>query len=294
MKIVKIYGGLGNQMFQYAFARRLSSSLADEVFIDSSALEGDSVHNGFELGRLFGICLPEAREEDVDRLSVRAEGLWNRLRRKYFTKRTHVIDRKFGYQPELFDLAGDRYFEGYWQSEKYFSGMSEEIRRAFEFEPPLSERNVETLRSLRRPVASIHVRRGDYLKYPNLNICTDAYYARAIRAVSSASGIASFLVFSDDIPYCEAKLDLGGARAVFVDWNRAGDSWQDMAMMASCDCHVIANSSFSWWGAWLDPKPSKRVLAPAVWNRREIQDEDRYYSFTFGDVIPSSWERIAL
>jgi hypothetical protein len=294
VKIVKIYGGLGNQMFQYAFARSLAARTGDQVFIDRSGLEDDRVHNGFELEGVFGIGLPEARPEDARRLSSQPTGLIGRFRRKYLTKRSHVIDRKFGFQPELFELEGDRYFEGYWQSEKFFEPIAELVREDYRFRRELSDRNLALLRDLPRPIASVHVRRGDYLKYPNLNICTPDYYLRGIEAMRADGGTASFMVFSDDIGYCRSTLGLAEDEAAFVDWNTGEESWQDMAMMARCDRHIIANSSFSWWGAWLDPLPGKRVIAPSVWNRREIDCKDRYYSFSFGDIVPPSWERVAL
>jgi hypothetical protein len=292
MKIVKIYGGLGNQMFQYAFARSLAASCRDELRIDSTALRGDRLHNGYELERVFGIDMPEAPEREVDRLSVRPKGFLSRARRKYLTKRTHIIDRKYGYQPELLARDGEAYFEGYWQSEKYFAGSADEIRRRFAFKNPLSARNLALLEELPRPIASLHVRRGDYLKYANLDICTRGYYERAIESIGPE--ITSFIVLSEDPEYCRSILRLGGKAAAFVDWNRGLDSWQDMALMSRCDHHVIANSSFSWWGAWLNPSGRKRVIAPSVWNRREIKDDDRYYSYTFDDVVPASWERASV
>jgi hypothetical protein len=293
MKIVKIYGGLGNQMFQYAFALSLAASGRDDVFLDGSGLAGDTIHNGFELDRLFRLALPIARIEDVRRLSDAPTSLIGRFRRKYLSKKSHVIDRIFGYQPVLFDLPGDLYFEGYWQSEKYFKAIEGLIRERLAFARPLDARNEELLASLPRPIASVHVRRGDYLKYPNLDLCTPAYYRRAIEAVC-LGGLGSLLIFSDDSEYCKSELRPIGVPTTIVDWNTGPESWQDMAMMSRCDRHVIANSSFSWWGAWLDPDPSTRVLAPSVWNRREIRDTDRYYSFRFDDIVPEGWERVAI
>lgn len=295
MKIVKINGGLGNQMFQYAFALSLKAAKpGEEVLIDASACRAESVHNGFELERVFSAALREASAEDVDRLSIRPTGFINRARRKYLTKRSHRIDKKFGYQPELLDLDGETYYEGYWQSEKYFLALEDEIRKAYSFKLPLAEMNLALLRELPRPIASVHVRRGDYLKYPNLNICTSTYYSRAISALAAGTKIGSFLVLSEDADYCRSILDFGSMPAAFVDWNMGLDSWQDMAIMSLCDHHIIANSSFSWWGAWLDRKPGKRVIAPAIWNRREIEGKDHYYSYTFGDIVPSTWERAAI
>lgn len=294
MKIVKIYGGLGNQMFQYAFARSLASRSKDEVLIDPSGLEGDRVHNGFELERVFVVALFQADRRDVDRLSSRPRGLIGRFRRKYLTKPSHVIDRKYRYQPELFELEGDRYFEGYWQSEKYFVHIEEQVRGDFRFTLELDERSLSVLRDLPRPIVSVHVRRGDFLKYPNLNICTPSYYNGAIADLRAKGQAGSFLVFSEDPEYCRRELQTGGVRTVYVDWNVGEDSWRDMALMSMCDHNIIANSSFSWWGAWLGSKKAGRIIAPSVWNRRELCDTDRYYRFSFEDVVPASWERMPI
>lgn len=294
MKIVKIQGGLGNQMFQYAFALALAASGRDEVFLDPSCLEGDSVHNGFELSRLFAPALPLASIEDVRRLSDSPTSIIGRVKRKYFSKRTHFIDRKFGYQPEVFEFPGDTYFEGYWQSEKFFKPIEGEIRNRLAFARALDDRNEELLASLPRPVASVHVRRGDYLKYPNLDICTPEYYERAAGEMAREPGMKSLLVFSDDAEYCRERIRLGGAPVTIVDWNTGSESWQDMAMMARCDRHIIANSSFSWWGAWLGAAKDKAVVAPSIWNRRQVRDRDRYYRFSFDDIVPASWRRAAI
>ena len=294
MKIVKIHGGLGNQMFQYAFALRLAAEGRDEVCIDTGGFDDQPAHNGFELGRLFSVSLPEAPREVVKRLAIRPMGILNRVRRKYLTKRSHIIDRKFGYQPELLSLEGDAYFEGYWQSEKYFAPIAAEIRSAFTFRQALAKRNEGILAAADRPLVSVHVRRGDYVTHDNLNLCSPRYYENAARALAEA-GIEPprYLVFSDDAEYCRRELGSSMAGALVVDWNRGSESWQDMAMMAACDLHIIANSSFSWWGAWLDEKPGRRVIAPGIWNRRELYDRDHYYSYTFGDIVPESWERAA-
>jgi hypothetical protein len=294
MKIVKIYGGLGNQMFQYAFALALAATGRDEVFLDPSGLEGDNVHNGFELGRLFALALPLAGTDDVRRLSDSPTSVIGRVKRKYFHKRTHFIDRRFGYQPELFEIAGDIYYEGYWQSEKYFKPIEGEIRKRLSFAPSLEDRNEELLASMPRPIASVHVRRGDYLKYPNLDICTPGYYERAIEEMARDPGIGSLLVFSDDAEYCRTRIRVGGAPARIVDWNNGAESWQDMAMMIRCDSHIIANSSFSWWGAWLGAARGGVTIAPSIWNRRQIRDRDRYYRFSFDDIVPASWRRAAI
>ena len=291
MKIVKINGGLGNQMFQYAFAKSLESETGDEVYLDKSAYDKNLIHTGFELERIFFSGFKNANASDIKRLCVSPEGLLNRMRRKYFTKKSHFIDRKFNYQPEVFKLKGDRYFEGYWQSEKYFLSIEKKMREDFQFRLPLSKVNEELFQKIPGPISSIHIRRGDYLAHDNLNIVSTDYYMRAIKRMMEY-GIITFLVFSDDIEYCKKIFDHLKDTFVFVNWNIGENTWQDMAMMSYCDSNIITNSSFSWWGAWLNNRTGKHVIAPKPWNRRELIDSDKYYTYTFGDVVPQTWERV--
>lgn len=294
MKIVKIYGGLGNQMFQYAFALELEQRRGEPVYLDLSGFEDYGLHNGFELERVFGIQTRVAPPDIVRRLSVPSSGLVNRFRRKYLTKKTHFIDRYFGYYPAVFDREGDCYYDGYWQSEKYFVDVEEAVRRVFRFREGLGERNEALLQDLPGPRVSLHVRRGDYLKSENLNVCTPAYYEAALAELRASIPIRSILVFSDDISWCRENLQLEAQTTAYIDWNTGLESWRDMALMTRCDHHIIANSSFSWWGAWLNPRMSKRVFAPRPWNMREINNTDHYYSYSFSDIIPASWERVGI
>ena len=157
MKIVKINGGLGNQMFQFAFYKALQHSNNNEVFIDLSAYQGKQfqdginlLHNGFELPELFSITYQEVPLKDVKKLSTQPTNLLNRVLRKYFTKKTHFIDKNFGFNEELISkpLPSNIYLEGYWQTEKYFSHIKDEILRDFSFKTPLSKKNLEVLEEL--------------------------------------------------------------------------------------------------------------------------------------------------
>lgn len=292
MRIVKILGGLGNQMFQYAFSRELEKRSGEPVLLDLSSYEGYGLHHGYELERVFGIQAACAGLEDVDRLATRPLGLFSRARRKYFTKPSHFIDRYFGYYDKVFSRTGDTYYDGYWQSEKYFSSVRNDMRAAFSFSGGLGHDNEEALAALPPPRLSVHVRRGDYLKSVNQSVCGKDYYLRALDAALSSGGVASVVFLSDDPAWCRENLSGVSLPVAYVDWNRGQDSWRDMAIMSRCDHNVIANSSFSWWGAWLNPNPQKRVYAPAIWNRRQVATSDRYYSFTFDDIVPASWIRI--
>ena len=311
MKIVKINGGLGNQMFQYAFYKALQHSNNNEVFIDLSAYQGKQfqdginlLHNGFELPDLFNITYQEAPLNDVRKLSTQPTNLLNRVLRKYFTKKTHFIDKNFGFNKELISkpLPSNIYLEGYWQTEKYFSHIKDEILRDFSFKTPLSKKNLEVLEEAGTETASIHIRRGDYLKTQTLNVCSKDYYLNAIKLLFSKVNPKSILVFSDDIPWCKSDLKLeeyitnilklNNIKIFYIDWNTGKDSYQDMQLMSKCKYHIIANSSFSWWGAYLDPNPEKIVIAPSIWNLRELNPSiDRYYKNSYTDIIPTSWIR---
>lgn len=311
MKIVKINGGLGNQMFQFAFYKALQHSNNNEVFIDLSAYQGKQfqdginlLHNGFELPELFSITYQEAPLKDVKKLSTQPTNLLNRVLRKYFTKKTHFIDKNFGFNEELLSkpLPSNIYLEGYWQTEKYFSHIRDELLKDFSFKTPLSKKNLDILEDAGTETASIHIRRGDYLKTQTLNVCSKDYYLNAIKLLFSKANPKSILVFSDDIPWCKSDLKLeeyitnilklNNIKIFYIDWNTGKDSYQDMQLMSKCKYHIIANSSFSWWGAYLDPNPEKIVIAPSVWNLRELNPSiDRYYKNSYNDILPSSWIR---
>jgi hypothetical protein len=303
MKIVKVAGGLGNQMFQYAFARALEVRSGEDVYLDTSTYEYMPAHNGFELDRLFAVQYRLAREEDIRRLGTRPRSFFSKLRRKYFTKRTHYIDRSFRYDPYVFALGGDRYLEGYWQSEKYFAPIADRLRQEFHFISDPGPQNWqilgETIQQLdaktsrQRALVSVHVRRGDSLRQPETQVCTEAYYRNALGLAKQQFIRPHFLVFSDDLSWCRTHLDLEKGDATFVDWNRGADSWRDMWLMSRCSGHIIANSSFSWWGAWLDPHPDKLVIAPARWSFSE-QRVFAYYRYDFRDIVPESWVRVPI
>jgi hypothetical protein len=293
MKIVKISGGLGNQMFQYAFARELEWRTMDEVYLDISTYNYQHAHNGFELAKIFPIQYRKAKEEDIVRLGTRPNNLLSKLRRKYLTKKTHHIDRKFRYDEEIFELKGDRYFEGWWQSEKYFADVATDIRERFTFAGQPGDRNVDLLASIgarEATAVSVHVRRGDFLKLPETMVCGREYYENAFREIGKRVMRPAFIIFSDDIRWCRANLDTGGD-AVFVDWNSGNDSWRDMWLMSRCGAHIVANSSFSWWSAWLDPSPQAIVVAPDKWSNASTKSW-AFYRYDFSDIVPPGWIRV--
>lgn len=179
------------------------------------------------------------------------------------------------------------YYLGYWQTEKYFSDIRSKILEAFTF-PPLAEdnKNQVTIESIRRKNSiSIHVRRGDYMKIGNTQgICTPDYYVKALKMMLEKTKPDVFLVFSDGIEWCKENLSeyFGDTPVVYVDWNTGPESFRDIQLMSNCKHNIIANSSFSWWGAWLNQNGSKIVIAPSRWMNNK----------GWADIIPQSWNTI--
>ena len=291
MKIVKVIGGLGNQMFQYALSLGLEKKFPGErILLDLNHFKYYSAHNGFELARVFRAARYK-KASLAELLMVTNPYVSHRLSlmTKLLPRRSTVCKEQDGFPVDGTVLArkGNRYFDGFWQHIEYFAHAAPEVRAAFAF-PTAEGRNkalIETIASTES--VSVHLRRGDYLSL-NLynNICTFDYYRRAVEYAKSALGDdLLFCIFSDDIDWCRENLQrevsLGG-KIVYVDWNKGADSFRDMQLMSMCKHNIIANSSFSWWGAWLNANPGKLVLAPDKWLNYD----------GFNDPVPASWVKI--
>lgn len=291
MKIVRIFGGLGNQMFQYAMAVALREIHPDEqVWIDASCMKGYPLHNGYELQRIFGTSIAQAPQTQVARVAwpLPHYRLWQFGRRVLPRRRSMVVEgRDMAFMPDLTSRSDDLLLEGYWQTERYFREAAGAVRRAFcflDFEP--GSRNAALAAQLGGCMSlSVHVRRGDYLKIANTSgICTMDYYKRAVDAMLARVRPELVVVFSDDAQWCRENFGelLGGLPAEYVDWNGGSDSYRDMQLMSLCSHNIIANSSFSWWGAWLNQNPGKVVMAPSRWMNGP----------GWPDIIPEGWNKI--
>lgn len=183
--------------------------------------------------------------------------------------------RAIQYDERFLEIDGV-YLSGYWQTEKYFSGIENEIKTLFKFRDCLRGKNreyQERIQSDEYESVSLHVRRGDYVGNSEVDICGKAYYQRALEIICSKIKKPKFFIFSDDLAWCRQKL--GIENAVYIAGNTGGDSYKDMQLMTLCRHHIIPNSSFSWWGAWLGEKEDSIVIGPKRWfNGREIHRED--------------------
>jgi hypothetical protein len=279
MKIVNIIGGLGNQMFQYAFALALKQRFPqEEVKIDVSSYGTYNLHNGLEIDRIFDVSLPFATKAEIKRLSYHSDNYKiGRYMQKLLPRRKttcHELPLGRFDRRDLFTHE-DKYYEGYWQNYQYFDMYREEIRKAFRFKLELPAA-VEALREEICSVNSvcIHVRRGDYLLHKLYRGCCESdYYQRAIEYIHKTESEPHFFIFSNDIEWCKENIvDLLGSHYTFVECNRGADSYRDMQLMTCAKRLIIANSSFSWWGAYLNRNEDVKVIAPVIWS-----NNNRYF-----------------
>lgn len=281
MKIVNILGGLGNQMFVYAMYLALKEAHPDEeVYICKRSYNGYPLHNGYELNRVFHANAPEA---SVWQLAKIAYPYWNyrtwQLMRHLFPKRSCMLsgteDIPFDY--ENVTRKEDGFYDGYWQNENNFLPIRNKILKAFSFPQFNDNKNIELAELItNKRAVSCHVRRGDYLKDPLYGVCTSEYYVKAIDEINKKVSPELYCVFSDDIKWCKENLGeiIGKDKEiVFVDWNKGENSFRDMQLMSLCNHNIIANSSFSWWGAWLNNHADKVVVAPNIWMNKPMVND---------------------
>ena len=283
MVISNIIGGLGNQMFQYAAGRAISLERDTSLRLDISGFADYGLHQGFELKRVFGCPAEIASEADVRSIlgwqfSPGIRRVMTRSSMAAFRRKGFIVEPYFHYWPRMKKVPRDCYLVGYWQSEKYFQDAASAIRADFTFKSPLANRNAELAEQIGQANAvSLHVRRGDYAKNPKTNathgLCSLEYYQAAIQYVADRVEQPYFFIFSDDIAWVKDNLKMD-MPCQYVDHNQGAESYNDMRLMSLCRHHVIANSSFSWWGAWLNPDPEKIVVAPKKWfaNGNNIKD----------------------
>jgi hypothetical protein len=297
--IVNCDGGLGNQMFEYAaglyFARAFSRTL--EVLKPVAAQQQwNGYSRPFQLSELC-ITAPVREAGKLDRMMVARSEKIKRLRgvlRPVLRAESLEEPLAHVWQPARISRPSQRsaYLVGYWQAAAYVEAVAPQLRRQFMLKNALQGRNrryADTIRSLPCPV-SLHVRLGDYTLIQHAagagktvsQVLPLDYYKRALAALTKALGTRfTVMVFSDDPP--KARELLGSiAECVFVEGNGSETAHEEMMLMSLCRHHIIANSSFSWWGAWLNDKPGKRVFAPRCWGNTP----DSY----FPDLYPAGWE----
>jgi hypothetical protein len=281
MKIIKVIGGLGNQMFQYAFYLSIKQHFPTEnVLIDNSLFASYSLHNGFELPNVFNVVPEYADTKNIKKLSRYSSNYYiSRILRHILPqKKTEYIESVyFLFDPKVFYKKFDAYYDGYWQNENYFNQIENKVRRNFIFKKELDKRNQNLVNLIQKENSvSIHIRRGDYVNHKIFGgICDLNYYKNAIRFICEKIDQPVFYIFSNNIEWCNENLAtlLKGHCYSFVNWNNSTNSYIDMQLMSNCKYNIIANSSFSWWAAWLNNYKGKIVIAPQKWAHVKYADK---------------------
>lgn len=291
MIIVQLLGGLGNQLFQYAAARRLAAEKGVPLKLDKSRF-ADYQRRTYKLHH-FQVQADFATPAEVDRFIgpglVRKGQRWlDRRLRPYYQQRVYQQPESYTYDPRFLDVLPEVYLIGHFHNLAYFTPITAEIRQAFTFADAPDAANVALAAAIHAANAvSIHIRRGDYVTNPDARarhgLLPLAYYHTAAAAIADQITDPHFFVFSDDPAWVAANLTLDYP-VTYVDHNDANHDYADLCLLSLCQHHIIANSSFSWWGAWLCDHPGKIVYAPARWLASE-QIDARSFS-------PADWRYI--
>lgn len=295
MIIARLKGGLGNQMFIYAFARYLSQNHNTVLKLDLSYYE--DYHRKYELFK-FNIIENFATEEEINSLKqfiYKDKFIIRLLKQKIFNKQpkkipaeTYLLDSNVAFKPKYKKLPDNVYLEGLFQSEKFFSEIEEIIRKEFTLKYEIDEENQKIIEWMKKVNSvSLHIRRGDYItnSWANqeIGVCGPDYYKKAVEYIKSKVENPIFFVFSDDLEWVKNNINTD-SNFVFVDTNNEQSGEKDLILMSECAHHICANSSFSWWGAWLGKNKNKIVIAPEKWFKGNF--------FDCKDLVPENWVKI--
>jgi hypothetical protein len=310
MIIARITGGLGNQLFQYAMARRLAHHHHTELLLDTTAYQAGIEARPDQLSTFarplalfrFAIKARAATEEEISQLrddfyrSTTRDRIVRKIRRLYRSflwNSSHIVEHQYRFQPEALEYPNNTYLQGFWQSPKYFNDVARLIREEL---TPLdtsvrdaARQFVNSLKAKHGTVVSLHVRRGDMayahevLKNPSVIHSGPVGLGYFHEAMDRFPVDTCFLVFSDspqDIDWCRKNL-----RAGCLEFSKAESDLWDFSAMQFCDHHIIANSTFSWWAAWLDSHDHPRCIAPRQWSNTGSAPH-----MDTADLFPEHWE----
>ena len=270
--ITHLIGGLGNQMFQYAAGYALSKRLNAQLKFDVTDFKDYKLHNGLEILDVFNCPFECASPGEIAAI-LGSRPKTKLLKRIKFLAYTHLYPQHIlvdHYRPEdSFNVEDPGYIRGYWQSEKYFREYSPDIRRIFSFRSAMNDQNSSALHQiLQGDSISVHVRRGDYVTNPKaaaeLGVTPMSFFQSAISYVANKVSSPRFFVFSDDPSWVRSNLRTDFP-TVYIAHNHGRSSFVDMQLMSRCRHHVITNSYFSWWAAWLNQYRDKIVIGPRKW-----------------------------
>lgn len=287
-------GGLGNQLFQWAFARSVAHHLKTNYFIDWAPFSEHFKVHKYSLEH-FNIKVPLAKNTDMFGF------VWLGRRYKFFDFFYRIIrlkrllmpfyypEQTFAFDPKVFGKKGTVYFDGFWQTEKYFKNIESIIRSEVTLNKPLSpySKSIESEINKSQTPISLHVRRADLVNNPVMTAfhgyCSPEFYAKAIDRVVEGVSNPHFFIFSDDYDWVVEHFKSLPYPYTCIK-NSADKNYEDLYLMSRCHRHIISNSSFGWWGAWLNPRKDKMVIAPSKWFNAGKNDTK--------DLLPEGWVKI--
>lgn len=301
MIIISIFGGIGNQMFQYAFGRCMAIENNSEFKYDYTY---NLVRNDFDpndiqsIFNLFNLQGQQASESEIKRFKFsKNDKFTNKLfffinKLNPYTKHRHLVERNNKFDERVFKIYNTNlYLSGYWQSEKYFISISDTIRKDFEFGDSICQSNLNWSEKIQQTNSiSVHLRGRDYVTKNSTNkqhfTCDLEYYKKAFSIIKKKVNNPHFYIFSDDLEWANLYLiDFQNENFTYV----TGNNWNtspinDMYLMSICKHNIIANSSFSWWAAWLNKNLNKTIICPGKWHNNK--------QFSFDDITPTNWIKI--
>ena len=281
-------GGLGNQMFQYSFYKSLLEK-GIEAKLDISQYKYYRQHNGYELEKVFGVKPVYASINECRNLGAPSGDVFSKIKRKLgIAKRSNNlieenIEQSIKFNNNYYDICNDTYIIGYYSSYKYFDSIKDLIKKDFIFKN-IKKVNINISKEIEKANSvSVHVRLGDYKKYAIYqDVCTSDYYTNAMNYICERYENIKFYIFSNDIAYCKNIFDKVH-NIEYIDWNYGDCSYEDMRLMSLCKYNIIANSTFSFWGAYLNNNKQKVVICPKKFLNLDIYQED---------IFPKDWIRI--
>ncbi len=303
MIILRLRGGLGNQLFQIAAGLRLATSLKTPLKLDLSWFRA------YSLMHVYGMTPYHFEAEIASDWEIRRYSTpWfplslntrlyykyhDHIRKRFPTQTPYYLKRlvreqHFHFDSRILNIQHNCILDGFWQSENYFADMKNSVHQNLSLKSPPSAENARLIEQVqKRDSVSVHVRRGDYISNPGINkihgLCDLDYYQNAISRMNERVPSAHFYFFSDDPDWVEKNLS-SKENSTVIRHNGLNQDYEDIRLMSSCKHNIICNSTFSWWGAWLNPYPQKLVLAPHRWFKTNQHNDS--------DIIPKDWLRVA-
>lgn len=294
MIISSLFGGLGNQLFQYACGRAVAERLKVDLMLDTNILSGKFTGRDFEL-HVFNIRAQIAPLQEVRKYVPNLFETPKWFHQFYRVKRCfngrHIfierVYQRHGYIRAIEQVKDNTYLYGYFQAEKFFRHIRTELLDELQLKPEitLDEANKSFIERIEGSNSvSVHVRRGDYLQSNFTSLDMNNYYEKAIEHICSRVKEPTFYIFSNDVEWVRKNFNRIKYPYEVVDINTGAQSYMDLILMSRCKHNIIANSSFSWWGAWLNRNPDKQIIAPWHWYKNE--------SHNTNELLPAEWHKI--